>query len=65
MFDKFLNIIDVLNSFFYGEYWFIPWGIIFLLFAFLVVKELPKLIKSFKENKERSKKVKNDILKLK
>lgn len=53
---KFMEIIAYLNSIFYGEYWFIAWGIVFLLFGVLVAVELPKLIKSIKAAKERGKK---------
>ena len=56
MLKKFLDLIAYINSIFYGEYWYIAWGIIFLLFAFTVAVEVPKLIKSFKEAKERGKK---------
>lgn len=48
------EFISFINSVFYGEHWFIAWGVVLLLFGFLVASEVPKLVKSLKENKERS-----------
>lgn len=53
---KFMEIINYINSIFYGEYWFVAWGIVILLFGAIVAVEVPKLVKSFKEAKERGKK---------
>ena len=44
------------NSYFYGEHWFIYWGVIALLVIGALAIEVPKLVKSFKEAKERGKK---------
>lgn len=54
--EKFMEIINYINSIFYGDYWFVAWGIVLLLFSFFVIPEIPKLVKSFKEAKERGKK---------
>lgn len=45
-----------INSYFYGEHWYIYWGVIALLVIGALVIEVPKLVKSFKEAKERGKK---------
>ena len=54
--EKFMEIINSINSIFYGEYWFVAWGIVLLLFSALIAVEVPKLMKSLKEAKERGKK---------
>lgn len=54
--EKFMEIISYLNSIFYGEYWFIAWGVVLLMFGVLIAVEVPKLVKSYKEAKERGKK---------
>ena len=51
-----MEIINSINSVFYGEYWFIAWGIVLLLFGSIIAVELPKLMKSFKEAKKRGNK---------
>lgn len=51
--SKFLEFVAFLNSVFYGDRWFIAWGVVMLLFVPVVIKELPKLIKSIKEAKKR------------
>lgn len=45
-----------INSYFYGEHWYIYWGVIALLVVGALAIEIPKLVKSFKEAKERGKK---------
>lgn len=44
------------NSYFYGEHWYIYWGIIALLVVGALAIEIPKLVKSVKAAKERGKK---------
>ena len=51
--SKFLEFVAFLNSVFYGEYWFIAWGVVMLLFVPAAIKEAPKLIKSIMEAKKR------------
>lgn len=53
--SKFLEFVSLLNSVFYGEHWFIAWGIMLLLFVPVVISETPKLIKSIKAAKNRNK----------
>ena len=52
--SKFLEFVTFLNSVFYGEYWFIAWGVVLLLFVPVAIKEAPNLIKSIKEANKRS-----------
>lgn len=49
-----MNFFRMLNSFFYGEHWYIYWGIVAVLFIFAVAVRLPSFIKSIKEAKKRS-----------
>lgn len=53
MLEKFLETVAFINSIFYGEYWYIAWGCIVLLFLPFIIKELPKFVKSIKEAKKR------------
>lgn len=54
MFEKIKIATDFLHGFFYGDYWFIPWGFILLVLAIHFGKDIPKLIKSIKnKNKGR------------
>ena len=54
--EMFMKFIEFSNNLFYGEYWFISWGVIALLVIGALAVEIPKLVKSFKEAKERGKK---------
>lgn len=54
--NKILETVAFINSVFYGERWYIAWGVIVLLLSPYVVRELPKLIKSIKEARKRGKK---------
>lgn len=49
-----MDFFRMLNSFFYGEHWYIYWGIISFFIIFAVVVRLPSFIKSIKEAKKRS-----------
>lgn len=49
--SNFMSVIDWLRSIFYGEHWYIAWGIILLLLSFWLIADLPKLIKSIKKSK--------------
>ena len=49
-----MNFFRMLNSFFYGEHWYIYWGIVAVLIIFAVAVRLPSFIKSIKEAKKRS-----------
>ncbi len=51
--SKFLEFVSFINSVFYGDRWFIAWGVVLFLFVPVVIKEAPKLIKSIKEAKKR------------
>lgn len=52
--EKIKIAIEFLHNIFYGQYWFIPWGFILLIFAIKFGKDIPKLIKSIKnKNKGR------------
>lgn len=54
MFEKIKIAIDFLHGIFYGQYWYIAWGIVLILFAIGIAKDVPKLIKSIKnKNKGR------------
>lgn len=46
-------MISFLNNLFYGEYWFISWGIIILLFVIGIAVQLPAIIKSIREKKNK------------
>lgn len=54
--NKILETVAFINSVFYGEHWYIAWGVIVLLLSPFIVRELPKLIKSIKEAQKRGKK---------
>lgn len=54
--NKILETVAFINSVFYGEHWYIAWGVIVLLLSPYVVRELPKLIRSINEAKKRGKK---------
>lgn len=56
MLSKFMEFIGMLNSYFYGEQWYIYWGIIFIILAIAVVLNVPSFIKSIKAAKARGKK---------
>lgn len=51
-----MNIFIWLNSHFYGEHWYIYWGIIAALIIFSFCVHLPKFVKSIKEAKKRGEK---------
>lgn len=51
-----MDFFKMLNSHFYGEHWYIYWGIIAALIIFSLCVHLPKFIKSIKEAKKRGKK---------
>ena len=53
--DKILSFVDFINGIFYGDYWFISWGIILVIFIFTYGKEVPKFIKSLKSRKNTTK----------
>lgn len=53
-----MDFFRMLNSFFYGEHWYIYWGIVALVFAFVIAVRLPSFIRSIKEAKKRSNKSK-------
>ncbi len=46
-------MIDFLNSIFYGEHWFIAWGVIFFFFIIGFALQLSPVIKSLKERKKK------------
>lgn len=46
-------MIDFLNNLFYGDNWYIYWGIIALLFFLGLLTQLPMLIKAVKEKKKK------------
>lgn len=52
--EKFFELIAYINSVFYGEHWYIAWGIVAVLFGIAVAVELPKLIEAIKAAKSRS-----------
>ncbi len=49
-----MDFFRMLNSFFYGDHWYIYWGIVAVLIIFAVAVRLPSFIKSIKEAKKRS-----------
>lgn len=53
--SKILEFFSFMRNVFYGEYWYIAWGIVLLLFIPAVISETPKLIKSIKAAKNRGK----------
>lgn len=53
--SKFMEFITMLNSHFYGEHWYIYWGIVFAIIAVAVGLNVPSFIKSIKSAKERNK----------
>lgn len=53
--SKFLEFVSFFNSVFYGNHWFIAWGIVLLLFVPVIISETPKFIKSIKTAKIRKK----------
>lgn len=50
-----MDFFRMLNSFFYGDHWYIYWGIVAVLLIFAVVVRLPNFIKSIKAAKNRKK----------
>lgn len=50
-----MDFFRLLNSFFYGEHWYIYWGIVAVLLIFVAVVQLPNFIKSIKAAKKRDK----------
>lgn len=56
MWSKFMEVIGMLNSYFYGEQWYIYWGIIFIILSIAVGVNIPSFVKSIKAAKERGKK---------
>ncbi|MCM1578134.1 MAG: hypothetical protein NC078_04965 [Ruminococcus sp.] len=46
-------MIDYLNDLFYGDYWFIYWGIISFLFAVGLAFQLPAVVKAIKEKRKK------------
>lgn len=53
MFEKIKAFTDFLHVVFYGDYWFIAWGIIFIMFAILFAKDIPKFLKSIKNKNKK------------
>ena len=53
--SKIFEFISFMHSVFYGEHWYISWGIVLVLFVPAVIVEVPKLIKSIKESRIRNK----------
>lgn len=53
--EKFFEVIAYINSVFYGEHWYIAWGVVLALFGVAVAVELPKLIEAIKAAKNRKK----------
>ena len=53
--SKFMEIISTINSYFYGEHWYIYWGIVFVIVAVAIGLNVPSFIKSIKAVKERGK----------
>lgn len=53
MFEKIKTVIDFLNGIFYGDHWYIAWGVILIIIALGVVKDIPKLVKSIKNMKNK------------
>lgn len=51
-----MNFFMWINSYFYGEHWYIYWGIIALLVIIGLSVHVPNFIKSIKEAKKRGKK---------
>ena len=47
------EFIESAMMYFYGDYWFIGWGVCLLFFVIGFSINLPKLIKSIKETKKR------------
>lgn len=48
-----MEIIEKINGLFYGEHWYIYWGIIAALCLIGLIPQIPKFIKSVKEMKKR------------
>ena len=55
MLEKIKIATDFLNGIFYGEYWYIAWGIVLLLFFLGIAKDIPKFIQSIKSIKNKNK----------
>lgn len=48
-----MEIFDFLNGLFYGEQWYIYWGIVAVPCLIGLISHMPKFIKSVKEMKKR------------
>ncbi len=46
-------MIEYLNSLFYGDNWYISWGIILIIVVVGLALQLPPIIKSIKEKKNK------------
>lgn len=46
-------MINFLHNLFYGESWFIAWGLVLIFFLIGLVLQLPPIIKSLKEKKKK------------
>lgn len=53
--SKILEFVSFMHNVFYGEHWYIAWGIVLLFFIPAAISEVPKLIKSIKAAKSRNK----------
>lgn len=51
-------MLDTVRNLFYGDNWFIWWGIVAVPFAFGVFIQVPKTLKSIKNHKKITNKVK-------
>lgn len=52
MFIMIKTMVDTLTNIFYGENWFIAWGLIALPFLIAAALSIPGLIKSMKKQKK-------------
>lgn len=48
-----MNYINYINNLFYGENWFIAWGIVIFLVVCGLAVQLPPIIKAVKEKKKK------------
>lgn len=53
--SKIMDFVSLMHSVFYGEYWYIAWGVVLAFFVPAVIIEARKLVRSIKETKKRSK----------
>ena len=54
--SKFMEIVAIIYSYFYGEHWYIYWGIVIAIVAVAIGLNVPNFVKSIKAAKERGKK---------